>query len=70
MNFIVFYLGLWSIMYVFWRLVSGFVGDENDLHRVYTIVNYNKLNLYEVGNNLVRFLSRLLQTLLVFRAFD
>ena len=44
-NFIVFYLCLKSIQYMFRRLTLKFVGDENDLHRVYVMVDYNTLIL-------------------------
>ena len=36
------------------------MGDENDLHRVYVKVGYNKLSLYLVDTNLVRFYENLL----------
>ena len=44
-NFIVFYLCLKSIQYMCRRLILKFVGDENDLHRVYVMVDYNTLIL-------------------------
>ena len=37
-----------------------FVGDESDLHHGCVLVNYNKLNLCLVDNNLVHFYGRLL----------
>ena len=43
--FIVFYLCLESIRYVYRKLFLRFVGDENDLHRVCVMAEYNKLIL-------------------------
>ena len=48
----VFYLYLKSNRYVCRRLIKWFVGDENYLHRVCVMVNYNKLILLEVGNKI------------------
>ena len=45
------------------------MGDENGLHRVYVMVGYNKLNLYLVDNNLVRFYESLLVNIIGLRGF-
>ena len=42
---IFFNLCLKYIRYVCRKLVLRFVGDENDLHRVCVMVDYNKLNI-------------------------
>ena len=42
------------------KLILKFVDDESDLHQVYVVVDYNKLNLYLVDNNLVYFCGHLL----------
>ena len=42
------------------RLISKFVGDENDLYRVYAMVVYNTLILLCVVKSFVRFLKSLL----------
>ena len=56
----VFYLYLKSIRYVYRKLILNFVDDENGLHQVYVMVDYNKLNLYLVDNILVYFYGHLL----------
>ena len=42
------------------KLVLSFVGDENDLHCVCVMIDYDKIIILKVGNNLVCFLKNLL----------
>ena len=56
----VFYLFLKSIRYVYRKLISKFVDDENGLHYVCVRVGYKKLNIILVDKNLVHFYERLL----------
>ena len=55
----VFDLNLKSIRYVCRKLIVKFVDDESGLHHGYLVVNCNLLNLFLVGNNLVRFFEHL-----------
>ena len=50
--FCVFYLCLKSIRCGYRRLILNFVDNESGLHRGYVVVDYNKLNLCSVDNNL------------------
>ena len=45
------------------------MGDENDLHRAYVMGGYNKLSLYLVDNNLVRFLWEFAVNIIGLRGF-
>ena len=52
-----FYLGLESTLYGFQMLILKFVDGEKDLRNECEVRDYNKLNLYLVDSNLVRFLK-------------
>ena len=54
------YLGLKSILCGFQRPILKFLDSENDPRHDCEMVDYNKLSLYRVDNNLVYFLRSLL----------